>query len=293
MMKIRRSGTTLGTAAAIILATAACEDLSTSPARTPPVTVSFSTSAAPTSGGTAALLEDSSGAQLELERVDLLVAEVALKRRDHDHCEEEDDACERFQAGPLVVQLPLDGGVVTPFQGAVEPGVYEELEVEIDQPEDDDGSRARFLEDHPEWPRKATVRVVGTYSADGGAPEPFDLFLEVDAEIEREFGSALVVEGDTDPSTINLTVEVDVARWFRASGGALIDPRVIASDSELRERVEENIEESFEAFEDDDRDGVRADDDRNDDDDDDGDDRGRGSDDDPDTGDDHGGDDDR
>lgn len=250
---------------------AGCDDISTGASRTPEVSLSFTTSATASTGAAgvsaAAPLVDDAGRTLTLDRVQLLVAEVELKRLDHDECDDamDEDACEKFRSGPLLVDLPLGGGVVTPFTDPITPDTYEELELEIDEPEDDDGARARFAAAHPDWPRKATVRVSGSFDAGSGA-QPFDLFLEIDAEIEREFAPPLVVDASTDPAAINLTVDIAVAEWFRDRGGNLIDPRALTADSELLDLVEENVEQSFRAFEDDDRDGC---DDADDDDDDD------------------------
>lgn len=261
MRSFRRGSPMLAALVGATLMTA-CDDLSTSPARTPQVTLSFTAPAsgdAGTPGTTTAAgaqVTDGAGRRIELDRVQLLIAEVELKRLRHDQCAEEDDACEKFQSGPSLVDLPLDGGVVTPFTSPITPDTYEELELEIDQPEDDDGSRARFAAEHPDWPSKATVRVTGSYDAGtGGGAQPFDVFLEIEAEIEREFATPLVVDATTDPASINVTVEIDLADWFRRAGGELIDPRALAGDANLMDIVEENVEQSFAAFEDHDGDG--------------------------------------
>lgn len=279
MRSFRNSSPILAALVGATLMTA-CDDLSTSPSRTPQVTLSFTSPAtgdatsAGTSSAAVSLATDSQGRRLQLDRVQLLIAEVELKRLLHDTCAEEDDACEKFESGPSLVDLPLDGGVVTPFTSPIAPDTYEELELEIDQPEDDDGSRARFAAAHPDWPSKATVRVQGSYDAGtGGGAQPFDVFLEIEAEIEREFATPLVVDASTDPGSINVTVAVDLGDWFRRAGGELIDPRTLAADANLMDIVEENVERSFAAFEDHDGDG------RDDSDDDDDSDRDHGEDD--------------
>jgi hypothetical protein len=259
-MRSLRSGSSMLAAIAAATLLTACDDLATSPARSPQVSLSFTSPASGDAGTggspTAAQVTDGAGRRIELDRVQLLIAEVELKRLLHDECAEEDDACEKFQSGPSLVDLPLDGGVVTPFTSPITPDTYEELELEIDQPEDDDGSRARFAAEHPDWPRKATVRVTGRYDAGtGGGAQPFDVFLEIEAEIEREFATPLVVDATTDPTSINVTVQVDLADWFRRAGGELIDPRTLATDANLMDIVEENVERSFAAFEDHDGDG--------------------------------------
>ena len=177
-------------------------------------------------------------------------------------CEDDDDACEYFEAGPVLVELPVDGGVITPFSVPIPADTYVELELEIDDA-DDDSTAAQFFADNPGWPSEASIRIVGTFDAnDGAGPQAFDIFLAIDVEVERDLVPPLVVS-DSTPN-VNVTVEIDVASWFLA-GGTLIDPRALTADDNLLEQVEDNIENSFEAFEDDDRDGDDDDDDDDDD----------------------------
>lgn len=252
-MKHRRLAAALALAAAL----GGCDRVGTEPAGGA-ARVSFSLTSAPTTATQvlAALIPatDSSGTSLNVERVQLLLRDVELKRENDDACEEEDDACEKFHSGPTLVDLPLDGGVVTPFAAPVPPGSYDELEMRIKEPDDRAGDLARFQADHPDWPRKATIRVTGTID-DGSGPHSFDIFLPVDAKVERDLDPPLLVDADTDPGTINLTVAVDVENWFRDRDGQLLDPRVIAQDSRILEIVRNNVKDSFRALRDDDRDG--------------------------------------
>jgi len=257
------------------LAAAGCDDPGLSPERAPQVTLSLAVPGGASGVRTTLVpVTDPSGRSLEIGRVRLLLREVELKRAEDDDCgAEDDDRCEKFAAGPMLVDLPLDGGVVTPFSETIRPGVYDELELRIQEPEDDEGDRARFRREHPEWPREATVRVTGTFDAGRGAgAEPFDVFLAVDAKIERRLSPPLVVDAETDPASVNVTLALRVEEWFRTRGGRLVDPRALGDD-DLAELVEENLERSLEVFRDDDRDGRH----------------GRGGDADDDRGDDHGG----
>jgi hypothetical protein len=239
-----------------MLATASCADV-VSPARMPEASLSIAVAPPPTGGAASAPIGDAEGRVLRLERAQLLLRRARLKRADDDDCgRRSDGSCGTFAVGPVLLDLPLQGGVITPFVGPIRPGVYDEIELRIREPEDDNGDRARFRAEHPDWPRKATVRVRGTFdAADGRGARPFDVFLEVDAEIERALRPALVVDGATDPASVNVTVRVRTAGWFRAAGGRLLDPRRIAGDRELAERVAQNVERSLEAFRDDDRSG--------------------------------------
>jgi hypothetical protein len=49
-----------------------------------------------------------------------------------------------------------------------------------------------------------------------------------------------------------------VNSWFRDEDGSLIDPRALSVDSGLASMVHDNIEDSFDAFEDLEKDGVRS-----------------------------------
>lgn len=231
-------------------------------------TLSFAV-AAPGAGTTApgpqqVVLQDASGRSLDLERVRVVLEEAELERANDDDCVDGDDRCEKFEVGFQLVDLPLEGGVITPFSTRIPADVYDELEVEIDEPGDDSTSAA-FRAAHPSWPRDRSMRLTGTFDAnDGAGPQPFDVYLEVDLEIERELVPPLVVTEETDPATVNVTVLLDVDRWFRASNGSLIDPAAIAASDDLLDAFEDRIEESFEAFEDDDADGIDDDDDDDD-----------------------------
>lgn len=67
------------------------------------------------------------------------------------------------------------------------------------------------------------------------------------AEVEFEFEPALVVEAGVND---NITVALDLARWFRNETGALLPP-----SAENQSRIEQNIATTFDVFGDRDRDG--------------------------------------
>lgn len=136
--------------------------------------------------------------------------------------EGEDDAKMEMRGGMTVVALPVNGSLVTPIEAMVAAGTYDELEMEV-----------------------RTVRIRGTY--DG---QPFDVTVAVDEELEIEIRPPLVVAAT---GTANLTVEISTENWFRASDGSAID--LLNLTSTTRARLASNIEASFDAFEDDDRDG--------------------------------------
>jgi hypothetical protein len=241
----------------------ACSE-STSPAGGRPITVSFSTAtlagaslsrtAAP---GAARDVSLSAGADaLVITRVQLVVARMELQRvgatctsdaamGDDDV---DDNECAELELAPTVVDLPVNGTVVSILNGSVPAGSYSALEAKI-RPLRADSEHGRsssaFLTAHPEL-NGVSVVVEGTFNGTRftyqGAPR---------AELERTFNPPLVVEATTP----NLTVSVDLTTWFRAQSGGLIDPSTANTGGPNAAIVAENIKRSFHAFRDDDRDG--------------------------------------
>ena len=255
--------TNLGVACAAIALLAGCESIGTGPTDGARVSLSLSggsgadaSVSAPRGPSLSVVpVSDDGGRTIDIETVQLVLKDVELKRDRDDDCHESDDeSCEKFETGAALVTLPLSGGLVTPFSEAIAPGTYDELRVKIGQPEDDNGDRAAFYAAHPDWPARATVRVTGTFDAGSGA-QPFDVYLGVNAKVKQELEPPLVVDGATDPTSVNLTLTVDVASWFRSRTGGLIDPRSISTSPSLLALVEQNVRASFRALRDDDRNG--------------------------------------
>jgi hypothetical protein len=150
---------------------------------------------------------------------------------DDEDTEDDDDnpgsGAELLSNGPVLVELPLNGGIITPVTASLPQGRYDEIELVVRR-----------------------VRVRGLF--DGQA---FDVDVPVDATVEREFRPPLVIDSDDD--RVNVTVAARVAEWFRNRNGALVDPRRVSSDPVLLAQVRRRIATSLSAFEDSDRDGQR------------------------------------
>lgn len=140
-----------------------------------------------------------------------------------------EDACEKFEAPPAFIDLPLGAGAVVAATQEVPAGSYTELKFEaedIDFDEEDDdrkGAAIRALAQtvrgaFPEWPEDASMVVVGTFTPTGGQPVPFRVFFEAEIKVEKEFDPALVI----DDANRAVTVEVDPGAWF-LSGGEVFD----------------------------------------------------------------------
>lgn len=188
---------------------------------------------------------------LVLDRVQMVIREVELERIYHDDCDAlsgtDHDACEAFEVGPILLDLPLDGSVAQVVASEVPPDTYDELEFEVHKPDDDSPADLQFLQQHPGF-KDVSIRVEGSF--DG---ESFVFLQDLNEEREFDLIPPLVVEEGF--GTVNLTLELDVSSWFRTSGFLLIDPRTANKGEVNEDLVEENIKASIRAFPDLDRDG--------------------------------------
>jgi hypothetical protein len=182
---------------------------------------------------------------LTLTQVELVMREIELEKVDDDSCDdgfEGDDECEEFETGPRVFDVPVDGSTEAVLSlNDVPEGLYDELEIEIHKVSDDPEDAA-LLAARPDL-ADVSIRVEGDF--DGTA---FTFTTGVEEEFEFGFSPPL----DPSAGPINVTLSIDVESWFRDQGGNLLDPSNVAN----RSQIETNIEQSFEAFEDDDGDGL-------------------------------------
>jgi hypothetical protein len=142
---------------------------------------------------------------------------------DDDKREHSDRNCGEVKIGPAIVDLPLDGKLVTLPGNTIPAGTYRELDV-----------------------RLSLVRLKGTF--DGKA---FDVTVPIHTKTEIEFDTPLVV---TENEPILITVNVPVDTWL-VTETSVIDPSKVLTDPALMMRVKLRIAGSIHAFEDRDRDG--------------------------------------
>jgi hypothetical protein len=170
---------------------------------------------------------------LTIDEIRLIVAEVELDGID-DACEDGTAAtndCAKFEAPPRFLDLPLDGEPIEAFMELIPAGVYDELEFEIEDLEDDEADtqfaaeiealRLQIIAEFPDWPRKATALVVGTFDSVNGSMD-FRVYLEAEIEIERSLVPPLVV-GDQGSASTDLTVDVRPDIWFTRSDGSILE----------------------------------------------------------------------
>jgi hypothetical protein len=161
----------------------------------------------------------------------------------------EKDDCDELQAGPALVDLPVDGTTKVVLDAAVPPGSYTALRAKLDAvtPDEDEPGASAFLVAHPDL-KGISVKVTGVFTDAKSQTHDFTFTSEADAEIEAAFQPAVSVAAGTS----NITVSVDVASWFKDETGAVIDP----TDPANAHAIDHSVQRSFRTFEDDDRDGI-------------------------------------
>lgn len=207
---------------------------------------------------------------LLIESVQLVLREIEFERVETVDCDTapDEDACEKFEGGPHLVDLPLDGSVeVTDIVDVVGDGVYDEVEFDIHKLDDDDPDDVAALN---LWISEGkgdftdlSIRVSTNFN--GAGVQNFESDLNEEQEIE--LATPVTVSASTGlTELIGITFTVDLDSWFRKGDGTLIDP-FTANKGELNENlVKDNIRDSIEGFRDDDHDGVAHEDDTDEDD---------------------------
>lgn len=197
-----------------------------------PATVSGPASAPALVAGPPMTVSGTNGT-LTIEEIRLIVAEAELDG-DDDACEDDlpGEDCAKFEAPPRFLDLPLDGNPIQAFVGVVPQGTYDEIEFEIEDLEDDEEDsefaaeiaalREDILAEFPDWPRKATALVVGSFEAAGGGTTDFRVYIEAEIEIERALVPPLVV-GPDGTTGADITVDIRPDIWFSLPDGSVLD----------------------------------------------------------------------
>ena len=174
---------------------------------------------------------------LTLDSLFIIINEVELKRDDPscDSVEVSGFDCGEFEAGPRFLKLPLDGQPIEAVTALIPPGNYKELDFEVEDLEDDEGDpteaaliaalRAEILAEIPDWPRKASAVVMGSFAPSAGGSIDFRVFLEAEIEIEFELLPRLVID-DQGAASRDITVDVSPDIWFRNPDGSVKELQV-------------------------------------------------------------------
>jgi hypothetical protein len=188
---------------------------------------------------------------LVIDQVQLVLREVELKRVEATTTcgESEQDGCENLELGPILLDLPLGGtgGAARTFSVPVAAGSYDAVEFQIHKPSSDDASDAGFVQAHPDF-AGVSAKVDGTFNG-----QAFSFVTDLDAEQEIELNPPLVT---TESAATDLTLFVDLDRWFRDGAGNLVDPASANAGQANEALVEDNIRGSLHAFEDENHDGT-------------------------------------
>jgi hypothetical protein len=263
----RLHGAPLVLAAAAALVFSAC-DSSTGPEDSEQVTIRF---AAETSAGGAAApgIEAApvtgTNGTLDITDLRVIVAELEFEGTNGTcgaNGDDDDEDCFEVELPPRLVNIPLDGSPLAVATTELPAGSYNEFELEIEDLEDDeedtafaaeiDALEAEIRNTFPEWPRDGTIRVEGTFTPTGGAPEAFVVWIEAEVEVELDLVPPIDIpaaEGDAHTLDIVLFPE----RWFVRGDGTVIDLTEwdFQTTGELLE-LEVEIENGFEIEFDDD-----------------------------------------
>lgn len=188
--------------------------------------------------------------ELILSSVEIVLREIELERVDVVDCdvEPEPEGCEKFETGPILAIIPLDGSTQQVFDIEVEPGEYDRVEFDVHKVSGN-AEDAAFRAQYPDLV-ETSVRVRGWYN---GTEFTFTSDL-MDKQEYRLVPSITV----TDGTATNVTLHLDISGWFTDASGALVDP-VSANKGGINENmVKDHIRTSIDAFEDGDRDGSRG-----------------------------------
>lgn len=157
---------------------------------------------------------------------------------------EDGDECPPLRLGPLLLDPPVDEGADPTFTVDLPAGTYDELMLQIHKPSNSTEDVA-FIGANPDF-NGISIRVNGTFN---GTPFSFTTDLTEVVRIALSEPVEVVEDGE-----VGLTLLLDVGSWFLDQGGnALLDPAALTQQD--RSRIEQNIRQSFHAFEDDDADG--------------------------------------
>jgi hypothetical protein len=238
---MKRLATTL-LAPALLLA--GCDSAATVPDDGARVSVDFGVARAVSAPAGGALAIAGSNGTLTLTELRLVVAEFELDGEDDGAACTGDD-CEDFDAGPAFVSVPLDGREVQVAAGPLPPGTYRRLEFEVEDLDDDEQDPAerqrieetlsRIRAEIPEWPRRASMRVAGTFQPQAGPAVPFRVFVEAEIELRLPLEPPLVVGAADAGRTVAVTL--DPAAWFRVGDQVLDLSRYDGRSLELEVRT--------------------------------------------------------
>jgi hypothetical protein len=163
-----------------------------------------------------------------IQQVKLFITEMELESIQNDSLD--------FEIENFIVNLPLDGSPLVLTEQVVPAGIYDEFELEIEKPDDSDVqvNDTDFRDETGSY----SVVVKGLYNG-----EEFMFRSSEDFEIDIDLNPPLEL---VDGGSSILVISIDISGWFKGSDGEDLDPK----NPDNTERINQNIESLFEAFED-------------------------------------------
>ena len=154
--------------------------------------------------------------------------------------------CATVRLRPMLLDLPVngtDGGRVTVTSPR---GTFSTVKLDLHKPVATDAADAAFLLTNPTF-ADASVRLEGTFN---GAP--FTYTTDVSETLTVPLTAAVSGSNETQ----NITVVVDLAKWFWGAESGLYSPTAAGEPGAVADAVKANVRTSLKAFRDQNRDGV-------------------------------------
>lgn len=153
-----------------------------------------------------------------------------------------------------VIELDLSGEAVTAVVVDPPAGTYKEVEISVDKLEPGNPAEQPLIDAHPEL-ADASVVVEGTVRTEADGEEAFTFATPLDADVEVVLSPLLEVSSEDEGEGVRVfALVLDLGAWFDDGAGGLLDP----TDASARSAIEAAMGASFDAFEDDDEDGVEG-----------------------------------
>ena len=189
---------------------------------------------------------------LRIDSVRVVLAQVTLRQQADTLCgttgynDAADPTCTDLSTGPFIVKLPLNAGALSLFDIPIPKGTYTGFSVRVHKPNTSETGPnvVAFLTAHPEWLNKSAM-VDGTFNG-----VAFHWSHDPPIQLTHTFSPPLVIDATTGS---NFTLRADVASWFKAQTGVLINPN--APTNALYPQIAANVANSLKIFKDDSKTG--------------------------------------
>ncbi len=149
-----------------------------------------------------------------------------------------DRACPTIHTGPFLVNVPMNGTDGARVIVPVGEGTYSAVRLTLHKVTSNDSADRAFRQANPDF-RGISVRLEGTYN---GVPFIFvgDINTKIDVTLPEPLNVS-EVGGD-------VTVTLDLGRWFVRPSGGLYSPALANTPGSVRGVVQFNIGRTFRAF---------------------------------------------